>query len=147
MLLNMARVLVVEDHAGSLEAISLLLQRTGYEVNTATNGREALAMIIDKTPDVLLLDLELPEMSGVKLLQAVRSYHRLASIPAVILTGLTEGRLFEDAQSLKPSSLLLKGVATFDEIREAVRKAVTEYLSDGRMHVPEKWRGDSISPL
>lgn len=143
----MARILVVEDHSDSREAISLLLQHAGYDVNTAVNGRDALAFVIDRTPDVLLLDLSLPEMDGVKLVQAIRSYHRLSSIPVIILTGLAAGRLFEEAKTLNVSSFLLKSSATMDQIRAAVRTALSRPPYGPRTHSPEKWRGDSISPL
>lgn len=143
----MIRVLVVDDHADSREVISLMLQREGYEVISAADGREALDAFLYKTPDAVLLDLALPEMDGVRLFQLVRSYRRLASIPIVVLTGLSTGKLFEEAQSLNVSSFLLKGVATAGQIRSAIRKALTQPPANTRMHSPEKWRGDSISPL
>jgi CheY-like chemotaxis protein len=143
----MARVLVVEDHADSREAISLLLQSAGYEVNAVADGREALASVIDRTPDVVLLDLSLPEMNGVKLVQTVRSYHRLASLPVIVWTGLVDGKLFDEAKSLNISSLLIKNTATFQQIRAALQNALIQPRSDPRMHAQEKWRGDSISPL
>jgi CheY-like chemotaxis protein len=143
----MARVLVVDDHADSREVISLMLQRDGYDVNSAADGREALEAFLYKTPDAALLDLALPEMDGVRLIQLIRSYRRLASIPVVVLTGLSTGKLFEEAQSLNVSSFLLKSVATTGQIRTAVRAALTQPLSGARTHSPEKWRGDSISPL
>ena len=143
----MARVLVVDDHADSREVIALMLQREGYEVNCAADGREALDSVIYKTPDVVLLDLALPEIDGVRLVQLLRTYHRLSSIPVVMLTALSGGSLFEQAVSLNVSSLLLKSVATIEQIRAAVQNALTPPVSGGRMHNQEKWRGDSISPL
>ncbi len=143
----MARVLVVDDHADSREVISLMLQREGYDVNSAGDGREALEAFLYRTPDAVLLDLALPEMDGVRLVQLVRSYRRLASIPVVVLTGLSTGKLFEEAQSLNVSSFLLKSATTSGQIRSAIRAALTHPSSDPRMHSPEKWRGDSISPL
>jgi len=127
--------------------ISLVLQRDGYEVIFAVDGRDALASAIHRMPDVVLLDLALPEMDGVRLVQLFRSYHRLSSIPVVIFTGLSAGGLFEEAQSLHVSSFLIKSMATTEQIRTAIRNALMQPLSDGRMHAPEKWRGDSISPL
>jgi CheY-like chemotaxis protein len=143
----MARVLVVDDHADSREVISLMLQRDGYDVHSAADGREALDAFLYRTPDAVLLDLALPEMDGVRLVQLVRSYRRLASIPVVVLTGLSTGKLFEEAQSLNVSSFLLKSVTTTGQIRSAVRTALTQPRSDARLRSQEKWRGDSISPL
>jgi CheY-like chemotaxis protein len=145
--LSMAHVLVVEDHADSCEAMSLLLRRAGHEVIAAASGRQAMAMVIDRTPDVLLLDLALPEMNGVELIEVIRSYYRLSTIPVVVLTALSQGKLFEDAQSLTLSSMLLKGNASADQIREAVEKAASQADPGARNHSPERWRVDSISPL
>jgi CheY-like chemotaxis protein len=94
----------------------------------------------------LLLDLALPEMDGVKLVQVLRSYHRLSAIPVVVLTGLSAGVLVEDAKQLNVSSILLKPTVTFDLVREALEKAIT-MPPRARMQRLEKWRGDSISPL
>jgi chemosensory pili system protein ChpA (sensor histidine kinase/response regulator) len=143
----MPRVLVVEDHADSRDAIAQLLQRVGYEVISAKDGREALTAVIDRTPDVMLLDLALPELDGVKLVHLVRSYHRLSSIPVVVLTGLSGGKLFEEAKLLKVSSLLVKTLASTDQILSAIRRAFLQSLSSARIHTPEKWRGNNISPL
>jgi CheY-like chemotaxis protein len=157
---GMPKVLIVEDHADSLEATSLLLKLTGYEVSTAGNGLEALASAVDKTPDVLLLDLSLPEMDGVTLIRTVRSYQRLASIPVIVLTGLVAGKLLEEAKMLNVSSILLKSSTSFDQIRAALQQALSQTQTqiqktqtaaqaqtDSRLHAPEKWREDSISPL
>jgi two-component system, chemotaxis family, chemotaxis protein CheY len=143
----MVRVLLVEDHADSRDAMALLLRWAGYEVDTAENGRQALASVIERTPDVLLLDLEMPEMNGVKLVDAIRSYHRLSTIPVIFLTALGSGELFEEAKSMNVSSMMLKSVATFDQIHTAVERALAQVGSGNRMQAPEKWRDDSISPL
>jgi CheY-like chemotaxis protein len=143
---HMARILVVEDHADSREATSLCLQRAGFEVDTATNGREALALVIDKTPDLVLLDLMIPEMDGVKLLQAIRSYYRLAGIPVIGLTALNSGRLLEEAKSLN-IELLFKTATTMEQVIAAINRTLNQPPSATRVRPVEKWRGDSISPL
>ncbi len=127
--------------------MALLLRWAAYEVDTAENGREALANVIERTPDILLLDLEMPEMNGVNLVEAIRSYHRLSTIPVIFLTALGAGELFEEAKSLNVSSILLKSVATFDQIHAAIEKAHGQVASGNRIQSPEKWRDDSISPL
>jgi CheY-like chemotaxis protein len=143
----MARVLYVEDHADTREAVSRMLEHAGYEVCTEENGREALMAAVGRPPDVMLLDLSLPEMNGVQLVQIIRSYPRLCSIPVVVLTAMGNGKLFEEAKALNVSSFLIKPIATFDDIRAAVEEALTHSRSDTRMQSPEKWRSDSISPL
>jgi CheY-like chemotaxis protein len=145
--LGMARILIVEDHIDSRDAMSEILRRKGYEVDVAANGREALAIVIDHTPDVMLLDLALPEMDGVRVIEVIRSYHRLMSLPVIVLTGLVMGKLVEEAKSLNISSMLLKSTASYDQIIAAIQQALAKPAPGARLHRPEKWRGDSISPL
>lgn len=142
----MARVLVVDDHADSREAISRMLQKEGYAVDSAADGREALNTVIYKTPDVVLLDLALPEIDGVKLVQLLRTYRRLQTIPVIILTGLNSGTLFEEAQSLKTSSLMLKSAAKFEHIRTAIQNALLpSTLSEGTQS-SGPWHGKTGTP-
>jgi len=122
----MARVLYVEDHADTRDAIAELLRRAGYEVETAGNGNEALACAFARTPDVILLDLALPELDGAKLIEVLRSYLRLALLPIVVLSGMGTGSLFEQAKALNPSSILIKGRTGFDQILAAIRNALTQ---------------------
>src|SRR5580658_1781949 len=96
----MARVLYVEDHADTREAVARMLQLNGYDVDIAATGRDALIHAIDRTPDVLLLDLALPEMNGDELLQILHSYHRLAAIPVVVLTAMHTGEIVDRTKSL-----------------------------------------------
>lgn len=97
----MARVLIVDDSKDSSESIAKLLERVGHEVVYAANGRSALAEIIGpRLPDAVLLDLYMPEMDGPSLLEVVRSYLRLQSLPVVVLTGMAESPMIERMQAL-----------------------------------------------
>jgi two-component system, sensor histidine kinase and response regulator len=79
-------VLVVEDDLPMLEGIRDVLELGGYEVMPATNGREALAAMGDRAPDLILSDVMMPEMNGYELCQRVRENPEWASIPLVFLT-------------------------------------------------------------
>jgi CheY-like chemotaxis protein len=143
----MARVLYVEDHADTREAVARMLEISGYDVSTAADGREALSVAIDRTPDVILLDLALPEMNGAQLVELLRSYHRLSAIPVVVLSAMHTGELAEKTRLLNVSSYLIKSISTFQQIHEALQSALTHGRSDTRTQSPEKWRNDRISPL
>jgi CheY-like chemotaxis protein len=143
----MARVLYVEDHADTREAIARMLELSGYDVETAVDGREAVYRAIDHTPDVLLLDLALPEMNGAQVVQILRSYHRLSTIPIVVLSAMHTGDLSDKARLLNVSSYHIKNISTFDTIHKALQAALTHGKSDTRTQSPEKWRDDRISPL
>jgi CheY-like chemotaxis protein len=125
----MAKILIVDDNADEAEAHQKLLTIAGHVVRIAPNGREALMQVIGDAPDVVLLDLVMPEMDGPSFLEVVRSYLRLQSLPVVVLTGLADSPMIDRMRTLHVNSILMKGKATSDEIQKAVEEAV------GRMPV------------
>jgi CheY-like chemotaxis protein len=78
-------VLIVDDDASVRDCLALFLQVSGYEVTTAANGAEALALLQVGTPAVLLSDLYMPEMSGFELLPIVR--RQFPKLPLVAMSG------------------------------------------------------------
>ncbi|HEY2594331.1 MAG TPA: response regulator, partial [Chloroflexota bacterium] len=78
-----ARVLVVDDEPGILRAVQTNLGRHDFRVETATTGREALEVYNRVRPDLVLLDLGLPDMDGLSVLKAIRER---ASTPVVVLS-------------------------------------------------------------
>jgi signal transduction histidine kinase len=82
------RILVVEDEGPVLEALSLALQGVGYTVHRAANGAEALRLLAGTPPDLLLLDIGLPDMDGWEVLKQVRAEERTQGLPVLVLTGL-----------------------------------------------------------
>jgi signal transduction histidine kinase/ActR/RegA family two-component response regulator len=105
------RVLVVEDHDTSRRALRKLLQQYGLTAEAAANGREALSLIELQRPDLVLLDLMMPEMGGLEVLRALRQRPEWAGLPVVILTG--DLRLTKDAElrAAGASACLSKPVA------------------------------------
>lgn len=82
-----ATVLVVDDDAEVIDTMREILGAEGHVVLSAKNGREALELTVSRRPDLVLLDLEMPEMDGRSYLHAVRNSAELAEIPVVILSG------------------------------------------------------------
>lgn len=121
----MASVMIVDDSTDACEALAKLLQKMGHAVTCYPNGKDALVAVITQTPDVVILDLLMPEMDGPSFLEVVRSYLRLQSLPVVVLTGLGgESPMVDRARHLKVNSILAKGKATFEEIQRAVDEAL-----------------------
>ncbi len=79
-------ILVVDDEAHIVHVVSLKLRNAGYEVLTASDGEEALALAIDRQPDLIITDYQMPFMTGIELCQNLRLHERTASIPALMLT-------------------------------------------------------------
>src|ERR1700675_3200923 len=68
----MSRVLGVDDDKGSLTLIGIMLERGGFEVSKAESGKAALALLKSVTPDLIILDVMMPEMSGIELCKKIR---------------------------------------------------------------------------
>lgn len=81
-----SRILVVEDEADIAALVAYHLTREGYRVRTAASGAEALAAIAHERPDLVVLDVMLPEFSGYEVLSELRRREELAEIPVVVLT-------------------------------------------------------------
>lgn len=82
----MATVLVVDDEPNIVLSIEFLMEQAGFEVVTAENGEQALAHINDSQPDLLLLDISLPGISGFDVLERLRSEETTAKLPIIMLT-------------------------------------------------------------
>jgi CheY-like chemotaxis protein len=121
---RMARILIVDDNQDACEGMERILKAAGHDVASVPNGREALAQVLSKLPDVVLLDLIMPEMDGPSFLEVVRSYLRFQSLPVVVLTALTEGPMIDRALALKVNSILVKGKASSADIQRALEDAI-----------------------
>jgi DNA-binding response OmpR family regulator len=86
------RVLVVDDHRASAETISMLVRAWGHDVRKAYAGAAGLALAVDYRPDVLLLDVMMPELSGPALALRVRQEARLQNCLLIAVTGCTDER-------------------------------------------------------
>ena len=79
-------ILVVDDVADNLILISLSLQSNGYRVVTATNGEEAIKFALIARPDLIIMDIAMPEMDGLSAVRRMRKLSELQRVPVVALT-------------------------------------------------------------
>jgi diguanylate cyclase (GGDEF)-like protein len=82
----MTRILVVDDEPTVIQMVSRHLGRAGFELDTATNGREALQKIHIQPPDILLLDIRMPVMDGLAVCASLRQDFRTKGLPIILLT-------------------------------------------------------------
>jgi CheY-like chemotaxis protein len=120
----MARILIVDDNCDAGEGLAKVFRQGGHEVACVPNGREALLAVLQRPPDVVLLDLMMPDMDGPSFLQVVRHYLHMDSLPVVVLTGFTESPMIERALHLKVNSVLVKGKASSSDILKALEAAI-----------------------
>src|SRR5258708_18562920 len=79
----MTKILIAEDNAVNRELLRELLEARGYAVDEACDGQEALDMIAQNQPDILLLDIGMPVLDGFAVVSKIRENPRLASLPVV----------------------------------------------------------------
>jgi two-component system phosphate regulon response regulator PhoB len=82
--------LLVEDESALVELIRYNLEKEGYEIAAATDGEEALVMIDERMPDILLLDWMLPKLAGIEVCRRVRSRPATRNLPIIMLTAKAE---------------------------------------------------------
>ena len=83
-------VLVVDDDPDAREYLSTVLQDNGFLTVTANDGVEAIAALEEQVPDLVALDITMPEKSGVAVYRRLREDERLKNVPVIIVTGISE---------------------------------------------------------
>lgn len=91
-------VLVVDDEPNIVLSLEFLMTQAGYEVRIARDGNEALEAVVEKTPDLILLDLMIPGRDGYDVCQTLRRSQEWAAIPIIMLTA--KGREVEKEKGL-----------------------------------------------
>jgi DNA-binding response OmpR family regulator len=139
----LARLLVVDDEPRTAELTAELLRRAGYTVDVALSGGEALARVRSGTPDLMLLDYEMPDMDAPEVLELLRSGSDRLSFPVIILTG---ARLSAADQVLGiergASDYIAKGIDR-QLLLARVRGALRDRTAESRVLVRGRLRVDS----
>jgi CheY-like chemotaxis protein len=84
------KILVVDDEPDVTTYFTALLDETGYETRSASNGAEAIAAIREERPDLVALDITMPEQSGVKTYRMLKEEKEFEGIPVLIITGISK---------------------------------------------------------
>jgi DNA-binding response OmpR family regulator len=84
------KILITEDEQELCQLLKASMENAGYEVVTANNGREAVERVKAEAPDVVLMDVMMPEMNGFEAMRALKDNPSTAHIPVVMLTGLDD---------------------------------------------------------
>jgi two-component system chemotaxis sensor kinase CheA len=124
-------LLVVDDSLMVRELQRSILERAGYQVQTANDGREALAMLTEHPPDLVITDIEMPNVDGIALTTNIRSHPRLANIPVLIVTSRTNEDDHRRGLDAGADALIVK--SAFDEA--SLLAAVSRLL--GEAHEPD----------
>jgi CheY-like chemotaxis protein len=131
----MTKILLVEDSKFLRIATERALRRAGYEMSSAVDGEEALRIAREKLPDLILLDMLLPKMSGPDVLVALKKDPLTRAIPVVVVTGMSQknaGRLEKDGAAgfLEKADLALEGGP--DRLLKALQEILGRIASEPR---------------
>ncbi len=118
------KVLIVEDEPEFLELYRLKLTLDGYDVIAAKSGKEALDKASSRQPQLILLDIKMPEMDGFEVLKKLRSEPGTKNTPVVILSNFDEQEMIEKGLSLGANEYLLKFQFTPEEISSRIKNWV-----------------------
>ena len=114
------RVLVVDDYEDNRELYAVYLTLQGFEVQTAENGSEALAYAQTYAPDVILMDLSLPVLSGWDAIRTLKADPRTGAIPVIAFTGHAMASHLERAREVGADDLATKPCAP-QEVEQKIR--------------------------
>lgn len=117
------RVLLIEDEPNIIEAIRFILSRDGWRVDTHSDGQTALETVRKKSPDLIILDVMLPNRSGYDILNDLRSEEETKSLPVLMLTARGQKKDRELAEKLGVNRFMTKPFSN-GEILATVRELV-----------------------
>jgi CheY-like chemotaxis protein len=103
-----APVLLVDDYPDTLEMWTLYLRAHGYTVSTADNGIDALAMAREQHPSLVILDLDLPGISGYEVARRLRGAEDTSAIPLIAATGYSATQQLDEARGAGFDTILVK---------------------------------------
>ncbi len=117
------RVLLIEDEPNIIEAIRFILSRDGWRVDTHSDGKSALEAVHARAPDLVILDVMLPNRSGYDILHDLRGSEETRDVPVLMLTARGQKKDRELAEKLGANRFMTKpfsNVEILDTVRELV---------------------------
>jgi DNA-binding response OmpR family regulator len=122
----MPKVAIIEDDQAISQMYRFKFEADGYKVETAENGKLGLGLAETMMPDIILLDLMMPEMNGDEMLEQLRKTTWGKDIKVIILTNMGEQEIPSNIRELGVSGVILKADMTPRQVAETVKKILDE---------------------
>ena len=120
----MSRVLVVEDDKFLGTAYRAVMTKAGFEFELATDGEEALRVLKDWKPEIILLDLVMPRMDGFATLEALKKDPTLATIPVLVASNLGQKEDLDRAMGMGAVGFIIKSDSSPEEIISRIKSII-----------------------
>jgi DNA-binding response OmpR family regulator len=122
----MPKIAIIEDDQAISQMYRFKFEAEGYSVETAENGKLGLELIQSMQPDIILLDLMMPEMGGDEMLEQLRKTPWGQKVKVIILTNMGEQEIPADVKDLGVSGVILKADMTPRQVADVVKKHLAE---------------------
>jgi len=120
----MTKIAIIEDDQVISQMYRMKFEADGFEVQLANNGKRGVALVESYLPDMILLDLQMPEMGGAEALAAIRKTSWGKTIPVIILTNLGEEESPKEIRDLGIDSYIVKADLTPRQVVQRVKEAL-----------------------
>jgi len=126
----MAKILLVEDDINLRDIYYARFEAEGFQVSVASNGEEALAAAVKERPDIILLDIMMPRISGFDVLDIIRSTPEIAHTKVIAMTALSEESDRERGKKLGVDDYLVKSQVTLEEVVDRVKQVLGQPVQE-----------------
>ncbi|MDN5275560.1 MAG: Two component transcriptional regulator, winged helix [Candidatus Saccharibacteria bacterium] len=120
----MTKIAIIEDDPVINQMYRMKFEADGYDVQLANNGKRGVAMVEEFQPDIILMDLQMPEMNGAEALTVIRKNAWGKDIPVIILTNLGEEESPKEIRGLGIHSYIVKAELTPRQVVQRVKEAL-----------------------
>src|SRR4029450_3440131 len=130
----MKKILIVEDNSDYREIMNLFITKMGYRAITAKNSYEAIAFAAAEGPDLIFMDMQLPDVDGVNTTAMLKQDPKTSRIPVVALTGWMSALLEEKASKVGIATYLIKPVS-LQMLKETIEEYTQGALARGEVRL------------
>ncbi|MFL7893689.1 MAG: response regulator transcription factor [Anaerolineales bacterium] len=130
MITNSLNVVIIEDEPDTAEMYAEMLRLSGYNVVKYFGGLAAVAQILDQKPAAVVLDLMMPDLSGLEVLNYIKSQQDLTKIPVIIVSAKTLPEDIEAGLKAGATAYLTKPVS-YSKLKTAIDDAISGSINDG----------------
>lgn len=118
---NDKTILIVDDESHIRRLIEFTLKKGGYKMLVATNGREAVEIATSSSPNLIIMDVLMPEMDGIEALDLLKQDEKTSSIPVILLTGIGQSTTRQEVEEKGTATYLAKPFSPNKLLREVQR--------------------------